>query len=237
MIKITVLGSVMTLAMATVATATPIQIAMNANAGQGSIGNVVSYTAGSTIATITAWSLASTGGTFQKAAVGQWGSNGLGVCTQSESYNCSSPAHTMDNSGQIDFLLFEFNQLVNPVSLSVNTYGAGGSDISFWRGTTSNSTTLLAGQTLASLASLGFGGEQTSAGVGNRTISLGTGNATTLLVAAKLTSADAIGDYMKVAVLGVTKPTENPVPEPATMGLLGVSLAGLGLLKFRRNSK
>lgn len=234
--KFTVLGAVMTVALAGVAVAAPVQMSLTGNGGTGSTGNVLSFTSGSAVATVTSWSLSTLAGTFQQAATGRWGSNGLGVCNPTEITNCSDPQHTMDNSGQYDFILFEFNQVVNPVTITVSTYGAGGSDLSFWRGTTSNSTTLLSGQTLAGLGALGFGAEQTSNGVGGRTITIGAGNITTLLVAAKLNSTDNKGDYMKISSLGLEKPTETPIPEPATMGLLGASLAGLGLLKLRRKA-
>lgn len=217
--------------------AAPVTLNLTGGGGVGSFGNVLTYTSGPVTATVTSWSLASELGTFSQAATGRWSGNGLGVCNTAETTSsCGSPSHTMDNSAGKDFLLFQFNAGVDPSSVVLRAYSTGDSDLSYWTGNTSASTTLLSGQTLASLGGLGFGAQienLDNVAANPRTASLSGVNVNALLISANLANLDGVKDYMKVSSLTVEYPSSQ-IPEPATMGLLGSALLGLGVLRTRR---
>lgn len=67
---------------------------------------------------VTGWSInrgatsATTDDVVKLATVYQYGDSGLGVVSSGETSG-SSPGHSMDNNGQIDFLLFQFNRDVD----------------------------------------------------------------------------------------------------------------------------
>jgi hypothetical protein len=87
--------------------------------GAGSGSNSYSFNSapgGGPSVTATAWYV-NGGNLLQRGTVGQY-SEGLGVCQANET--CTSPHHQMDNSGQLEFLLFEFSQPLNTISFVIN---------------------------------------------------------------------------------------------------------------------
>ena len=231
------LGAILAITAMSLVNAAPVTLNFTSGGGLGTIGNVLNYSNGGVTATVTSWSLLTDGANFTKAATGRWGS-GLGVCNSAEIASapngCTDPQHTMDNDGQKDFILFQFNQSVDPLSLVVTAFSTGDSDLSYWTGNTAASTTLLVGQTLAGLGGLGFGGQLENldnTATNPRTAALVSGNVNSLLIAASLINADCVKDYIKVGSLTVDS---APVPEPGTMGLLGLALAGLGVMRMRK---
>jgi hypothetical protein len=217
---------------AAIANAAPIQWTF----GSGSLmadGQEWSVTQSGVTATITAWSLNSLSGSFDTASIGRY-SPGMGVCNDGErASGCSTNQHTVDNSGWLDFMLFQFSTPVDPVSLFVNVFQTGDSDMNYWMGNTSNTVGLLTGVSYGNLSSLGFGAIQSSnnAGTSNSRLVMfpGTTSVNALLVAASVANTDS-ADYFKIRSITVEP---NPVPEPATYGLIGSALLGLAILRRR----
>lgn len=182
------------------------------------------------------------------AVVGQYTGYGLGVCsigdtgysTSHPSNGCDAPTHQIDDSGSYEFILFSFSAPVDISNITLANFGGGTlSDMgfSYWVNPTSftaipaHPTTVLCG-TGGAPACPSSEGSGNGIGVGSWTDSFngttGLSDVTTLLIAADLNET---GDYFKVQGLGgVTDPT----PEPATFGMFGLALVGIGWCKRKR---
>lgn len=196
------------------------------NLGQGSGNNSIVRTQGNE--TVTATAVAMTGNnstTFQWATLGQYSGFGLGVCDQLE-VNCGSPQHEVDDSGQLDFVMFHFSAMVTSVSITVTPVCNCDTNASYYVG---NGFSPM-GQTLLQLG----GATNSTEGSKNttRTITLtGLGNG----VDSVLFGASVIGNnnFFKIESLSVTQAAT--APEPGTMAMAGAALIGLGLLGRKRS--
>jgi hypothetical protein len=59
-------------------------------------------------------------------------------------------------------------------------------------------------------------------------------NVTYLLIGASVAAGQTGQDFFKIQDLSVTGNSQSPTPEPATFGMIGLSLAGLGFLRRKR---
>ena len=200
---------------------------------------------GSGAVTATAWQLSNTGASFSTASLGQY-SGGLGVCdTADNTTGCGTPQHAIDNNGYFDFVLLTFTQPISaPVTLALNTFGQPyDTDITYFVGNCTPSSTSCnpSGKTVAQLSTIaGFSGtlnahDDIYGPTGNRNVDLnltGTGPAGVnwILVGATTNSSYSGNDYFKLNAISYS----SAVPEPATFGLAGAALLGLGLLRAKK---
>lgn len=188
--------------------------------------------------TVTGWSEDAISGQFEAAYLGRY-SSGLGVTNNADDGSGSDNQHTIDNIGQQDFVAFLFSTPVVPTDLRLRPYevdGAGpDSDFQAWVGEVSAGfmPTDLAGLTFAALESslyLTRLDENTTSSTDTRTASLSPSGVmgNLLIVRAGADSVDGVDsreDGFKIKKLYAE--TAAPVPEPATMLLLGAGLLGL----------
>ena len=194
----------------------------------------------SVTATVTAWYINGTG-TLQSATLGQYAS-GLGVCYRSE--NCSGSNEEINNSGDDEFLLFQFSAPIDPTSITLDSPGKGALDVSYWLGSTTKKSMNLANMNpTTSLSTLGFGA-QTNSNAGS-TSAINFGGAPSTSVNAVLFGAmyGYSGDFFDILSLSgapVSAGTSGgsggaSVPEPASIFLLfTVIVAGLRIQRGRR---
>lgn len=225
-------------ACAFVAAATPVTYTFTGNGGtvggSSPFGNTRTYTSGANSVTVSSFSLPdSLSGNFVPAQLGWYNTLGLASCNNTgEGANCSNPEHQVDNNGSYDFVLFMFNSTVDPTSIVINPYGTYDRDVTYWVGNLGASLSTL------NLGNMNLGtrmwDDSTSSDNSRSVILLGgTGNA--FLVAARLpgNGADSYIDRFKIESLSINTVA---APEPATFGLAGMALLGLGLLR-RRSGK
>ena len=202
--------------------------------GGSPFGDTRTYTSGIYSVTATAYSLpGNLSGDFTAAQLNQYNGLGLAVCDQSEGAGCGAPEHQVDNHGNIDFVLFTFYvsgvlTSLDPASIVINPYGVYDRDMTYWVGNTGPALSTIG---LAGVFGSRIDDDSTVSGDA-RTVTLDGGTGDALLIAARLPGDNADGylDYFKIESL-----TINTVatPEPATFGLSGLALIGLGLLRRR----
>jgi hypothetical protein len=222
---------------------------------------------------------------FTSAAIGTYGTNGLGICettTVPGGQDCNSPNHQINNGADVntaggggngpttnpdyfEFMLFQFTNAsthldaaVTLASMGLGNYGSTGTtnpfNATYW--TTSSTASLttivnaLEATTVGGLAGTdGFSTLQTTTCVtgtgsncginsGAQALDALTGsNVTYLLVGASTT--DVGNDFFKLQALNISGYNANfssSTPEPATFGLIGLALAGLGIYGRKRKS-
>jgi PEP-CTERM motif len=203
------------------------------NLGEGSGDNSIVETVSGETLTATAWSVTGTGNTtFQTATLGQYSGLGLGVCNQEElaaQGGCTAPQHEVDDNGQFDFVLFQFSSAVMSVTVTIDPVCDCNTDASYYVGNGLNPL----GKTLAQLGTATTSNETTADTTRTVTLTGLGGGVTSVLFGASILGND---NYFKIESLSVTEPTTSisTTPEPATFGLAGIALIGLGVMARKR---
>jgi hypothetical protein len=217
-----------------------------ASAGTPCTGGVC-FTSGAFTVTAGAWatsSLNNAGSTLTAATLGQYSGLGLGVCDNAENAafrGCQTPQHSIDdNGGYYDFVLLTFSQPVTSITLTLNPFGRinDGMDTTYITGlcTPSPSSCSPSGQSLATLDAMsGFtlaNGPSLNSGnpASDQSFTITPGGSVNWLLIGANTSETS--NYFKLEQMSYT--LGSTVPEPATFGMAGAALLGLGLLRAKK---
>lgn len=174
-------------------------------ATSGTAGNVITFASGSIAAKASAFSRDSAG-SWRTAYLGRF-AGGLGVTDTSEGSGAGN-AHTVDNLGRNNYVLFAFSQGVT-VDTAFLGYVAGDSDIRVWIGNATNAFNSNPMLSDAFLAGLGFSEVNVGAG-STRTADINAGNLTgNILVISANTGEASPNDQFKIAELSLCAVVPN----------------------------
>ncbi len=201
------------------------------NGGYCANGDTFTQTIGGVTLTATAWNSTSASAAFATAELFKSGSAptyiGLGVCNSSEGTHttgftsCTNTEGYVDNSGSLDLILFTFSAPMDPTQITLNTFIHEGTDTQWWY----SNLTSLTGQSLNTLGA-------PSGTSSSTTISLPGVQSVQSVIFSVSSAPGQTNDGVKVTSLSVTP---SAVPEPATFGMAGIALVGLGLTRKRGN--
>ncbi len=201
-------------------------------------------------------------GQYSGAGLGVCSVGDPGYSSSSPS-GCTQPSHQDDNQSNYEFILFTFSAPVDLSSITLGNFGGvldtysngqytsslsttsgvGAMDLNYWTGTSAASTSLSdisnLGSGWSSETTVNCGGDAYSGGGSNNgglsgcgtsvTDSGLTGSSVKYLLVGSGYNNTTVDSYFKVQDLVVTA-----APEPATFGLIGLSLAGLAMLRRKR---
>ena len=207
-----------------------------------------------------AWSTTGSSTTaLGNAALGQYNPYGLGDCNDAERASggqCTTnpPEHAVGSTAVVtngvtsyvnfDYVLLTFSQPVYSISVALAQFGD--TDITYAVGRCSEAiagssvacsptatTTLATLGSITNLSNVQLRSDNNGNAV-DRTVNLdlsntGSSGVNWLLIGASTTTNYAGNDFFKITSL-----TYSTTPEPATFGLAGAALLGLGLLKARK---
>lgn len=205
---------------------------MNGSSSSGSPGNVRTFSVPGGVGTIygqaTGWSVGSNG-LIQRASLGRW-DGGLGVINTS-----NDNSHTVDNSGRVDFVVFQFSQAVDLNRILLSAYGDTDATVRYGTvGGVWNANPGLHNAALASLLtrapnSFGAPGGNSTAW---RNVNASNAAANWWVISAASPNPDRYADYFKIKALDFTA---SAVPEPSTwlMMIFGVGMIGTSLRRKR----
>lgn len=187
-------------------------------ATSGTAGNIRTFTVGGVSVKASAFSRTSSG-SWATAYLGQY-SGGLGVTDTGEG-DGSGNAHTVDNVGRNNYVLFEFNQ---PVVLKTATLGyvVTDSDMSVWIGSFANPYANHLNLNDGVLGSFSHT-EQNTGGSSARTATLNAGEVigNAIVIAARVGESSP-NDYFKIKLLDICVRTCEPPPPPCLGSICGV---------------
>lgn len=218
------------MALATAPASAAVTINLTGNsATSGSYGNVRTFSGsggGQTI-TVSASAWSAQGGSITSAYLGSY-SNGLGVTNRSEG-NGGSNSHTIDNAGQLDFVILQFNRPVDLLSAYLNKYGD--TDASFMALTSMPSGSLLS---LAQFQSTIAGATHNFGTATSRLALEGTTVISNIWAVSALATGTDTNDSFKLRYVQVN--AAPAVPEPATWAMMLLGFFGIGAAMRGRRS-
>lgn len=230
--KLIKLAAITALGLAAANPANAAQVFLNGPSSSGSPGNVRTFSVPNGSGTIngqaTGWSVNSSG-LIQRASLGRW-DGGLGVI-----YGSNDNSHTVDNSGRVDFVIFQFSQAIDLNRILLSAYGDTDATLRYGNvGGTWNTNPGLHNTAFASLLARtpnSFGAPSGSS-TGWRNVNVGNATANWWVISAASPNPDRYADYFKIKALDFTA---SVVPEPSTwmMMILGVGVIGATLRRRR----
>ncbi len=204
--------------------------------GDYGTGAPLTFSSAGTNAKVTAWSIGSNNKIYQ-AQLGVW-YGGIGVKNGS-----GDDSHTIDNSGRKDFIVIQFDKLVELTTATFNTgwHGFRDTDATIGyliSGTPFATTVNLTGANLSSLSSYNLYGSGSDGNSGNSTRNINpSGNlGNTWLIGASFNNPEKLKklDGFKLENLSYSV---GAVPEPATWMFMMLGMAGIGFTMRRKDKQ
>ncbi|MBT3067058.1 exosortase-dependent surface protein XDP1 [Rhodoferax sp. U11-2br] len=225
----------------------------NATEAAGGCAAQAGSTAGSPGVKVSAYSTTGTSGTFAAATLTSW-DGGLGVQANGSVSDSGTPQHAIDNNGYTDMILLNFGSAkIDLDSIKIGWNNNGDADISVFRYVGTSASPTPAGLSVTNMSSGGWelvGNYADLSTSGARGVNSTNTSSSWWLISAysegfgssKETAGGTLGsgnDYFKVlSVAGnvVAPPPPSKIPEPGSLALMGVAMAGFVATR-RRKSK
>jgi hypothetical protein len=224
------------------ASAAPIIWNTTSNVISSSYGNTVSYSSGGVNLGLSGYSTTGSANTLQSGCLDGFGSYGAGVVSRAEdgspspSCDTGQPNHAADNYGSVDGFLLSFSSAVQLTNIKTG-WVQNDSDFSvlYYTGVVAPAMNSSLTNMLSSGWSLLQNVNGGSSGYTDYSLASNASTVSSYWYISSYSSSfggqlDSGDDYFKLKSVSA----ERAVPEPGTLALLGLGLAGIGFARRRR---